>query len=104
MNRALLQTLAITILLLSVPAIAGTEVQHIKREDIVADAATLPDKGIVTTGQPDAAVLDAVAQAGFAAVIDFRGPNEDRGIDEEKEVPARGMRYFAIPVTGNDDV
>ncbi|MBT8079031.1 MAG: hypothetical protein KJO31_10695 [Gammaproteobacteria bacterium] len=79
-------------------------VAHIDAGDVTDANASLPSAGLLTTGQPGAAMLDAVAAAGFAAVIDFRGTGEDRGIDERQEVTARGMKYFSIPVAGSSDV
>ena len=43
-------------------------------------------------------------EAGFVAVIDLRGEEEDRGIDEVAAVEALGMRYVSLPVHGADDV
>ena len=83
---------------------SATEVRHVKTSDILSDPDSLPKAGLLTTGQPDAAVLDVVAEAGFAAVIDFRGVDEDRGIDEQAEVESRGLRYVSIPVSGADDI
>ncbi len=80
---------------------APTEVRHVETDLIISDSSLLPEHGILTTGQPDAAVLDAIADAGYVAVIDFRGVDEDRGIDERDAVESRGLRYVSIPVTGD---
>jgi len=65
---------------------------------------TDPLQGITTSGQPDAGSLTELAAAGYSAVIDLRGPQEDRGIDEQAEVEQNGMEYISIPVVGSDDV
>ena len=83
---------------------ADTAVTFLKVSEIAENPSVLPSEGLVNTGQPNAAVLDAAAEAGFSAVIDFRGPDEDRGLDEVAEVEKRGMRYIAIPVTGKGGV
>lgn len=103
MRRAL-AGLTSVILLLTLPALAGSDVRHLAKKDILSGEASLPAEGIVTTGQPDAELLDVIAEAGFAAVVDFRGPDEDRGLDEKTAVEERGMRYIAIPVAGTDDI
>jgi uncharacterized protein (TIGR01244 family) len=54
----------------------------------------------VTAGQPDHAALQLFADAGFAAVIDMRGPREDRGMDEAASVTALGLEYIAFPIVG----
>ncbi len=82
----------------------ATEVSHIKVSEMAGDPTVLPESGLATTGQPTTAALDAAAEAGYAAVIDFRGADEDRGIDEQAEVEKRGLRYIAIPVTGDADI
>jgi uncharacterized protein (TIGR01244 family) len=38
------------------------------------------------------------------AVIDLRGPQEDRGLDEQEAVEALGMDYVSLPVTGADAI
>ena len=80
------------------------DVRLVKTSEILSDPDALPTTGLLTTGQPDAAVLDVVAEAGFGTVIDFRGVDEDRGIDEQAEVESRGLRYVSIPVSGADDI
>ena len=58
-----------------------------------------------STFLPDNPETLAIArEAGFVAVIDLRGEEEDRGIDEVAAVEALGMRYVSLPVHGADDV
>lgn len=56
--------------------------------------------GIAPAGQPDAAVLAAAAEAGFEAVIDLRGEDENRGMDEAAVVEELGMSYVNLPLSG----
>jgi uncharacterized protein (TIGR01244 family) len=56
--------------------------------------------GIATAGQPDREALQLFADAGFAAVIDMRGPAENRGMDEAASVAALGLEYLAFPIVG----
>ena len=70
-----------------------------------AQSADLPNRhdaleGITTAGQPGEAALAALATAGYKSVIDLRGENEDRGIDERKAVEMLGMSYVNLPVEG----
>jgi len=60
--------------------------------------------GVVTAGQPDEAALRDLAKDGFVAVIDLRGPDEDRGLDERKSVEALGMNYISLPVADADAI
>lgn len=58
----------------------------------------------VSTGQPDNELLAIARDAGVVAVIDLRGKDEQRGIDEPAAVEALGMRYVALPVADESDV
>jgi len=72
----------------------------------LAQSAELPYRnqaleGVTTAGQPSEAALTAIAAAGYKAVIDLRGPNEDRGLaDEKKTVEMLGMSYVNLPIEG----
>lgn len=59
-----------------------------------------PLEGITTAGQPNSQQFTAAAASGFKAVIDLRGPQEDRGMDEKASVEALGMSYISLPVEG----
>ena len=76
----------------------ATRITRLSRSDIVADPASLPASGYLSSGQPDRAVLEAIAEAGFAAVVDLRGRDEDRGIDERGAVESLGMTYVSLPI------
>ncbi|TDJ35329.1 MAG: hypothetical protein E2O53_06440 [Gammaproteobacteria bacterium] len=58
----------------------------------------------VASGQPDEAMLRAIAEAGFSAVVDLRAADEERGFDEAKEVERLGMTYVRLPVASADDI
>jgi uncharacterized protein (TIGR01244 family) len=71
----------------------------------LAQSADLPNRhdtleGITTAGQPSEAALSALAAAGYRSVIDLRGANEDRGLDESKTAETLGLRYVNLPVEG----
>jgi uncharacterized protein (TIGR01244 family) len=71
----------------------------------LAQPADLPNRkdpleGITTAGQPNEKQLAAAAASGFRSVIDLRGPQEDRGMDEKAVVEALGMTYVPLPVEG----
>ena len=61
--------------------------------------AATPVAGVVTAGQPSAAQLEALAQAGLRTVVDLRASAEPRGFDEAERVRAAGMTYHPVPVT-----
>ncbi|MDH4107353.1 MAG: sulfur transferase domain-containing protein [Gammaproteobacteria bacterium] len=71
---------------------------------ILNDASVLPGSGLVSTGQPNAEVLEAAAKAGYVAVVDMRLPEEDRGIDERAVTERLGMSYVAFPIGAPDTV
>jgi len=95
-------------LAITLPAF-GQELSHepvvtLTAPQILGQPSALPTSGLVSTGQPDAAVLKAAADAGYVAVIDFRMPEEDRGIDEKKVTEGLGMTYVAFPIGAPDTV
>ena len=53
--------------------LADAEVTHIPRSALLENPQTLPTEGYLSTGQPNAAMLDLIAEAGYAAVVDLRG-------------------------------
>jgi protein tyrosine phosphatase (PTP) superfamily phosphohydrolase (DUF442 family) len=53
---------------------------------------------MVTGGQPTAAQLKALKEAGGAIVLDLRDPMEPRPVDEAALVRELGMEYINIPV------
>lgn len=76
---------------------------HLTAEAMADHPESLDGQRWVSSGQPDASVLDVLADRGFVAVVDLRGVDEDRGMDERKEVEARGMRYETLPVETAED-
>lgn len=64
-----------------------------------------PVDGITAAGQPDMAALKVFADSGYVAIVDMRGPDEDRGMDDEKGVvEGLGMEYVAFPITSEDEL
>ena len=59
-----------------------------------------PADGITAAGQPTEIGLKALADEGFAAVIDLRTAGEDRGLDEQRIVEELGMDYVSLPIAG----
>jgi protein tyrosine phosphatase (PTP) superfamily phosphohydrolase (DUF442 family) len=53
---------------------------------------------VITGGQPNAAQLRALKQAGAAIVLDLRDPMEPRPVDEPALVRELGMEYVNVPV------
>ncbi len=66
---------------------------------------TIPSNArFVASGQPDEAMLQTIAEAGFSAVVDLRAADEERGFDEAKEVERLGMEYVLLPIASADDL
>ena len=63
-----------------------------------------PVDGITAAGQPDAEALKVFAAEGYKTVIDLRGPDEDRGIDEPAVVASLQMSYVSLPISGRDAI
>lgn len=97
----------VTIVLFAFSAWAGEGEQgiHVDLGKVVAAGEVQPVGGITSAGQPDAQALDVFAESGYAAVVDMRGPNEDRGMDDfAGAVESKGMKYVSFPVVGNDAI
>ena len=97
----------ITIVLFAFPAWAGEGEQgiHVDLDAVVEAGEATPVGGITSAGQPDAQALDVFAESGYAVVIDMRGPDEDRGVDDwVGTVEATGMEYVAFPLVGKDAI
>ena len=54
---------------------------------------------LVTGGQPTAAQLEALREAGGAVVLDVRDPMEPRPFDEPAAVARLGMEYVNVPIS-----
>ncbi len=63
-----------------------------------------PVDGVNTSAQPDEAALELITDNGFAAVIDLRGQDEARGIDQQAIVEDLGMTYIALPIEGQQSL
>lgn len=78
---------------------------HVEVAKVVATGAVKPVDGITSAGQPDEAAFRVFADAGYVAVIDMRGPDEDRELNDEPAfVEALGMDYIAFPIVGKDAI
>ena len=79
----------------------------IRKVDVaeLAESGTLDsDTTLASSGQPDEAALKAFSENGYEAVIDLRGANESRGLDEQAVVEKLGMSYVALPVSKAADM
>jgi uncharacterized protein (TIGR01244 family) len=76
----------------------------IQSADLQAGKTIPADVRFVASGQPDAAMLQAISEAGFSAVVDMRASDEERGFDERKEIERLGMAYVLLPIGSADDI
>ena len=106
--KALTSGILVSILIFNAGVVSGAddsnEIVSVSIGQIQADQNQLDDHKYISTGQPDSDVLTVVADAGFKTVIDLRGVEENRGIDEPAEVARLGMQYVLIPVAGAEDI
>jgi uncharacterized protein (TIGR01244 family) len=63
-----------------------------------------PVDGLTSAGQPNLQQFELIAEAGYEAVIDLRGANEDRGLDEAAVLEELGLDYVVLPVSSPDAV
>jgi uncharacterized protein (TIGR01244 family) len=103
--RKLVGALLLTVLAL--PALAGeggpsvlVDLDTVRKEGTVA-----PVDGITSAGQPDEAALQVFADSGYKVVIDMRGTDEDRGVENfEGVVEGAGMSYVPFPIESQDEI
>jgi uncharacterized protein (TIGR01244 family) len=101
----ILTPLAILLFAFSANADEGEQSIHVDLDDVIAAGKVESVGGITSSGQPDEEALRVFADSGYSVVIDMRGPDEDRGMDDfEGAVEATGMEYLAFPVVGADQV
>ena len=77
---------------------------HVDLELVVESGVVAPVDNITSAGQPDEAALKVFSDSGYVAVIDLRGPSENRGLDEANTVATLDMQYIAFPVVGPDAI
>lgn len=77
---------------------------HVDVAAVVEQNSVLPVDGITSAGQPDEQALRVFAEAGYVAVIDMRGPEENRGMDEKAVVEDLGLEYVSLPIVGRDGI
>jgi len=97
-------TAALAFLVLVGAASGDEAIVALSADDIRANGAVLEGHEYVSTGQPDAEILQTAGDAGFVAVIDLRTDSEDRGFDEAATVEELDMRYVRLPIAGAEDV
>lgn len=60
--------------------------------------------GLITSGAPDRAALEAARDAGATTVISLRTMDEANAADEQPMVEELGMTFVSIPVSGADGI
>ncbi len=73
-------------------------------DDVVRSKQVAPVDGITVSGQPGADALKVFADSGYTTVIDLRGVEEPRGLDEAQVVESLGMQYLQLPIEKAEDV
>ena len=104
------QLLLLFVGILGLSLFAGNQVAaeepsvHVNIDELQSSADIVPVDGLTSTGQPDAEQLALFAEAGYVAVIDLRGVEENRGFDEAKAVSGQNMLYVNLPLASADAV
>ncbi|MGI9219403.1 MAG: fused DSP-PTPase phosphatase/NAD kinase-like protein [Woeseiaceae bacterium] len=83
--------------------------EEVTKAYVDIDAVTSSDElvavdGFRAAGQPDADAFALVAEAGYAAVIDLRGEQENRGLDEAAVLQELGLDYVELPLSSPDAI
>ena len=77
---------------------------HVDISSVKLSADLQPIDGITSSGQPNADQFALVAEAGYVAVIDLRGAEEDRGMDEAAVLGELNLEYVTMPLTGAEAI
>ena len=78
---------------------------YVEITSVIESGHVQPVDGITAAGQPDVAALKVFADSRYVAIVDMRGPDEDRGMDDEKGVvEGLGLEYIAFPITSEDEL
>lgn len=101
---ALMFLLPGTIALAEDDALARVSSLKVDLEQVVELGTVSPVDGVTSAGQPDEAALEVFADVGYVAVIDIRGADEERGIDEATLVEEMGMYYVPFPIEGKSAI
>ncbi len=106
MLRVLLLCLALT------TGAVAEEVNPDQAPSVLVDVAEVAARGTVaavggisSAGQPDRQALKVFADSGYVAVIDMRGADEDRGMEDEPGVVEDlGLEYVTFPLTSEEEI
>ena len=77
---------------------------HVDIAVVASEGQVVPVDGITSSGQPNEEALEVLRENGYAAVIDLRGENENRGFDQKAAVEGLGMKYISLPISGRDAI
>lgn len=97
---ATIATLAMVCAHADYPYVAAVPSTKADLAAIVESGVAHPVDNVTSAGQPDRAAFEVFANSGYVAVVDMRGPNENRGFDEQEAVENLGMQYIAFPIVG----
>ncbi len=101
--QILLATFLSAVIVVAVNADGGNMI-HIDIDEVLVIEDLRPIDGITSSGQPDASAFEIVAKSGYVAVIDLRGPSENRGLDEKSVVEELGLEYIEFPLVGSESI
>jgi len=97
--------LAFLLLAFTANANEGEQSIHVDLDDVIAAGKVESVDGMTSSGQPDEEALKVFADSGYTVVIDMRGSDEDRGMDDyDRVVEATGMQYLGFPVVGVEQI
>jgi len=103
--RKLVSALLVTVLALPLFAGEGGPSVLVDLDQVRKEGTVAPVDGISSAGQPDEAALQVFADSGYTVVIDMRGTDEDRGVENfAGVVEGTGMSYVPFPIESQDEI
>ena len=71
---------------------------------ILSQELQIMDNEVISFGQPNQSEVDAFVEDGVTLVVDLRGPNENRGYDEQSYLNSINTAYYSLPVIDEGDI
>ncbi len=102
----ILRTLPVIVVALLASAVPAEDAMniHVDINAVTQSSDLQPVGGLTSAGQPDTRQFELIAEAGYVAVIDLRGANEDRGLDEALVLDELGLDYVELPLSSPDAI
>jgi uncharacterized protein (TIGR01244 family) len=102
--QRILSGIALCVCLASVVAAEDSMTIYVDINSVTESSDLHPVDGLTAAGQPNEHQFQLVSEAGYQAVIDLRGTDENRGLDEAALLEKLGLDYVVLPLSTPDAI